>query len=175
MSVFGNGVMVLTSDLGLIIRKVVGCRIGFDAISLVSLRATIKTKKGGKVCLGRKTAISPNTEISATEGVVSLGNNCFVNRNCMIVAHEKIIIGDGTTIGPGVYIYDHDHDGKGGFISLPITIEKNVWIGAGTIILKGTHIEEGAVIAAGSIVSGHVCKDTLLIQKRVSAMLDKHK
>ena len=92
----------------------------------------------------------------------------------MIVAHELISIGERTTVGPNVLIYDHDHafgakkmDSETKFITAPIEIGRNVWIGAGTIILKGVKIGDNAVIAAGSIVTKNVEKNTTLIQPRL--------
>ena len=89
-----------------------------------------------------------------------IGNSCFINRNCMIVAHEKIEIGDGTTIGPNVCIYDHDHDGEGGYKTKPVIIGKNVWIGAGCILLKGINIGDNAVKGAGTIVTTSIPSET---------------
>lgn len=107
-----------------------------------------------------------NTELSANGGIVFLGNNCFVNKNCMIVAHEKIQIGNGVAIGPNTVIYDHDHDGNGGFISKPVRIEDGVWIGAGAIILKGVNIGRNATVAAGTVVTKDVPANSICYSKR---------
>jgi acetyltransferase-like isoleucine patch superfamily enzyme len=40
--------------------------------------------------------------------------------------------------------------------SSAVTIGSNVFIGARAIILKGTHIGDGAVVGAGSVVTGDV-------------------
>lgn len=49
-------------------------------------------------------------------------------------------------------------DKRGGQLKpLPIVIKDGCWIGANVTILPGTIIEEGCVIAAGSVVKG-VCK-----------------
>ena len=79
-----------------------------------------------------------------------------------MVALDNIHIGSNTLIGPGVLIFDHDHDfekdknsgTKNGrhFVTKPIRIESDVWIGGNSVILKGVTIGKGAVIAAGSIV-----------------------
>src|SRR5699024_1042177 len=37
-----------------------------------------------------------------------------------------------------------------------IIVENDVWIGANAVILSGSHISTGAVVAAGSIVTGYV-------------------
>lgn len=161
-----NAWSVIISDLFLALRRIVGCHISFHVVSLVSHLASLKTRNGGRIELGKKTAIRNNTELSANGGIVVLGNNCFVNKNCMIVAHEKIQIGNGVTIGPNTVIYDHDHNGNGGFISKPVNIEDGVWIGAGAIILKGVNIGRNATVAAGTVVTKDVPVNSICYAKR---------
>ena len=52
------------------------------------------------------------------------------------------------------------------YICAPVTIGKNVWIGAGTIILKGSAIEDNCIIAAGSVVKGIIPEGSVFMQKR---------
>ncbi|RHN21877.1 DapH/DapD/GlmU-related protein [Collinsella sp. AF31-11] len=47
-------------------------------------------------------------------------------------------------------------------------IGENCWIGAGTIILRGTKIEANSVVAAGSIVKGEFLSDFLILQRRTT-------
>jgi len=91
-----------------------------------------------------------------------------------LVAHEYTFIGEGAMIGRSVSIGaytmlgpcvmclgdDHRYDMPGvpaifsGRPSLrPIVIGRDVWIGARSIILSGVEIGDGAVVAAGSVVS----------------------
>lgn len=111
---------VITSNLFLMMRKVIGCRVKFNLISIVSPLATLKTSKKGEILLDSKVAIKAGTEISATYGNIQIGKNCFVNRDCAIVSHEGIILKDNVTIGPGTYIYDHDHDGGVGLLQVKL-------------------------------------------------------
>lgn len=123
--------------------------------------------------IGDRVSIRDNCEIHADYGgKIILGNGVFANRNVSIVSHEKIVIGDGTTIGPNTCIYDHNHSPEGGFISKPIIIGKHVWIGANTVVLKGVEIGDNAVIAAGSVVTNSVPSGRTLIQKRNSELID---
>lgn len=78
-------------------------------------------------------------------------------------------------MSPNVQIYDHDHDFRteggvkaGKYRTESIEIGSNVWIGANSVILKGSRIGDNAVIAAGSIVKGEVPSGTVLIQKRIN-------
>ena len=47
-----------------------------------------------------------------------------------------------------------------------IIIGRNVWIGANTVILRGTTIGDNAVIAAGSVLKGDVAPNTVFLNKR---------
>ncbi len=106
------------------------------------------------------------TRLAAFKGAeIQIGKNTFINGS-RIAAKNKIIIGDNIHIAPEVIIMDSDfhdtqkHDEEGQ--SSPIVIENNVWIATRAMILKGVHIGEGAVIAAGSIVTKNVEPYTLV-------------
>lgn len=75
------------------------------------------------------------------------------------VKDAKIIIGSNVRIGPGVSFIGAAHCHR--FLDLPdtggsIVVEQNVWIGANSTILQGVMLGEGAVIAAGSVVTKDV-------------------
>ena len=82
----------------------------------------------------------------------------FINENVQIVCAENISIGEGCNIGRDVIIRDYDGHliDPEQPISAPVRIGDHVWIGQRAIILKGVTIGDGAVIAAGSIVTGDV-------------------
>ena len=128
----------------------------------------------GRILLGKGVLIASNSVLSATGGGrLSLGKMVGVNRNSMIMCHNNVSIGDNTIMGPGVYIYDHDHvfDSTNGvrrneYVTAPISIGKNCWIGANTVILRGTTIGDNCLIAAGSVVKGYIEAGTILVQKR---------
>lgn len=101
---------------------------------------------------------------------LSIGSHCFFNNNTSITCHEGITIGENCKFGNNLVIVDHDHNyEKGqGFVSCPITIGNNVWIGANVVILRGTQIGDNCVIAAGSIVKDSIPSNTLYYQERTS-------
>ena len=90
----------------------------------------------------------------------------FCNADTKIRCKNHIIIGEGATISHNVTIEDFDghqlyHVDENGEktpvpISAPIVIGDHVWIGAKATILKGVTIGDGAVIAAGSVVTRDV-------------------
>jgi acetyltransferase-like isoleucine patch superfamily enzyme len=92
---------------------------------------------------------------------VSIGDNVAINRGCRIyasyqVADAEIIIDDRVVFGPDVKLLGAGHDYE--TIDLrdtaaTIHVCSHVWIGAGSIILPGVTVGEGAIVGAGSIVS----------------------
>jgi maltose O-acetyltransferase len=93
---------------------------------------------------------------------IYLGDNVFLNFNCVILDVASVGIGAGTQIGPAVQIYTADHprdpvERRTGLeFGRPITIGRNVWIGGCAIILPGVTIGDDAVIGAGSVVTRDV-------------------
>ena len=91
---------------------------------------------------------------------ISIGNNSGIGRDSYISASDKVIIGENVMIGPGLYLYTANHLtelGKPmieqGMITSPVIIGDDVWIGSRVTILPGVSIGNGAVIAAGSVVT----------------------
>lgn len=127
----------------------------------VALDTKIRIGNNGKMKLGSFSSES-NVHLTAWGGQLEIGNGCSFNRNDIIIARKNTRIGKGTLLGPNVCIYDHDHAfGTEGIIKDEMTygaisIGNNVWIGAGTIILKNTTIGDNCVIGAGCVVSGEI-------------------
>lgn len=91
--------------------------------------------------------------------VTYLGNQAYVNFNLTLVDDTYIHIGDCVMIGPNVTIATAAHpiDPElrltAAQFNIPVNIGRNVWIGAGSVILPGVTIGENSVIGAGSIVT----------------------
>ena len=127
--------------------------------------------KKSKINIGKFVFIRKNTTIRIDdESTLDIGDYVFMNDNCNINCANKMSIGSYTKIAPNVSINDHDHNYKGveggNLIKGEVIIGKNVWIGSNSVILRGTVIEDNAVVAAGSVVKGHVPKDSLFLNKR---------
>lgn len=90
---------------------------------------------------------------------VHFGSHVYVNFNLTLVDDTHIYVGDYTMIGPNVVLATAGHPilpelrEKAAQYNLPIHIGKNVWIGAGVIVLPGVIIGDNSVIGAGSIVT----------------------
>ncbi len=141
-----------------------GRKLKSGQVQLISPKTSIEIEKNGQVIFNGRIHSENNALISVKDGGELICGNLYINRNSMIVCRENISIGDGTTIGPNVVIYDHDHDIKtvGKLKKEKVVIGKNVWIGSGAIILKGVTIGDNAVVAAGTVVSKDVPENTLV-------------
>jgi Acetyltransferase (isoleucine patch superfamily) len=98
---------------------------------------------------------------------ISIGKNVFINQNCTFYDLGGLDIGDDVMIGPNVSIITTGHplepsQRRAITIGKPIVIERNVWIAAGAIIIGGVTIGENSVVAAGSVVTKDIPKNTLV-------------
>jgi galactoside O-acetyltransferase len=93
---------------------------------------------------------------------VEVGENLFINYNCVILDEAKVTFGDNIFIGPGCGFYTAEHPlpvaqrNEGLEYAYPITVGNNVWIGAQVVVLSGVNIGENTVIGAGSVVTKDV-------------------
>ena len=119
----------------------------------------------------RPTVINYNVEIG--EGTIIgpfcvISNNAKIGKNCHILYHVTIckdaVIGDNCFLGPKVTLLNDKHPPTK--ISEPPTIEDDVVIGAGCIIMPDVTIHEGARIGAGTLVTKDIPKDTLTYDRR---------
>ncbi len=98
---------------------------------------------------------------------IHVGDNFYAGYNCTMLDYAEIRIGDNCLIGPNVGIYTTGHDirpedrYKTGY-ARPITIGNNVWIGGHSCIMPGVIIGDGAIVAAGSVVTRNVASRTVV-------------
>lgn len=97
---------------------------------------------------------------------ITIGNHVFFNSGCNFQDQGGITIDDGALIGHNVVLATLNHcmipEQRANLEPAPIHIGKNVWIGANAIVLPGVTIGDGAVIAAGAIVTKDVPANTIV-------------
>lgn len=117
---------------------------------------------------GENVVIDSGCEFFGYENI-TIGNDVYINVNAVFMTTEsEIIIGSHVMMGANVCIVTGDHrtDVVGRYMmdvteklpgnDLPVIIEDDVWIGSGSIILKGVTLGRGCVIGAGSVVTKDV-------------------
>lgn len=97
---------------------------------------------------------------------IKFGKNVFLNSGCRFQDQGGITIGDYALIGHNVVLATLNHDfdpaNRGNMHPAPITIGKHVWIGANATVCPGVTIGDGAIVAAGSVVTRDVPENTLV-------------
>jgi maltose O-acetyltransferase len=99
---------------------------------------------------------------------IRVGNNISIHDFTHIWGVGGVEIGDNTMIACHVVISSltHDKDAplyRGTLIKAPVKIGKNVWVGAGAIILPGVIIGDDAIIGAGAVVTRNVQSGSIVV------------
>ncbi len=109
--------------------------------------------------VGEGTFIQPPYYANWGGANVHLGSDVYANFNLTLVDDGHIYIGDKTMIGPNVTIATAGHPilpslrEKAMQYNIDVHIGRNVWIGAGSVILPGITVGDNSVIGAGSVVT----------------------
>jgi len=122
--------------------------------------------------IGKNTTFGRGTVFWAPNKI-NIGNNVYIGKYCTIQA--DIEIGNDVIVANNVGLigrYDHDYSkigvnikdapwiGSANYkfkgVNQKITINNDVWVGFGAILLTGIEIGRGAIIAAGSVVTRDV-------------------
>jgi acetyltransferase-like isoleucine patch superfamily enzyme len=164
----------------IILRYLYGSKISFGKnLRILGDFPIFKIPKNGIIEFGenvvlnsdfKKSNTSLTTKVKFVTGIngeIIIGNNCDFNGTCF-VAYDKIVVGGycqfaSSTLISGTDFHSVDPEirllqMKGSKIKhesvhkKQITIGNNVWVGWGSIILKGVSVGDNSVIAAGSVV-----------------------
>jgi acetyltransferase-like isoleucine patch superfamily enzyme len=99
-------------------------------------------------------------DVTAKYGSLMIGSGTYVGQFSVICARQAITIGADCLIAEHVTIRDQDHDfggarptSRNGFVTEPIRIGNNVWLGAKVTVLKGVTIGDNVVVGANSVVT----------------------
>ena len=109
--------------------------------------------------VGKNCYIQPPFYANWGGAPVYLGDNVYANFSLTLVDDANIYIGDNVMLAPNVTIATAGHPvnvelrSKLMQFNADVHIEKNVWVGAGAVILPGVTIGENSVIGAGSVVT----------------------
>ena len=163
---YRNSIIVLEEDA-----KVYVCNddleLGCDKLKGSRKETLVRLRRGAAWCSNGGSKISYGCTLELLPEAV-LDNHYFtMNSNSTMVIAQKITLGNDVMIARNVLIYDSDFhqikDMNGVLInpSKSILIGDHVWIGAGTLILKGGIIGDDCMIAAHSVVYGQVRPCTL--------------
>lgn len=148
-------------------------RLRARVLSLRGARVGAKTSLGARcivdrprgVTLGERVLLEAEVYMKLVDDAAALeiGSRTFVGRGVEFDVMERISIGEHTLIAPRCFITDHSHGVAAGLrinqqpcLAAPVVIGSDVWLGAGTVVLPGVRIGDGAVVGANSVVTEDV-------------------
>ena len=150
----------------------------FHGIQRFSPNTEVIIAEQGTLYLGKRVRAHRRSRLSVSgNGLLKIGSNTALGNGVSITCMGKITIGEGVQIGPDTKIYDHDHDYRapGGvkaekFLTSPVEIGDNTWIGCNVVILRGTTIGKNCIVAAGSVLKGSYPDNSVIVQKRQTSV-----
>ena len=162
------------------LRRPVNCSVARSASVSIEKRFlfNIPWNDRNKSCLGNL-IIGQNAKLIIGDVKIYTGSSLsvdgkftmrsgYINSNCKIFCREEITIGENVVIAPEVIIRDSDQhivideNGMEKPKTSSIHIGNHVWIGTRAMILKGVHIGDNAIIAAGAVVTRDVPNNCLV-------------
>jgi acetyltransferase-like isoleucine patch superfamily enzyme len=114
-----------------------------------------------RVKISRSSYLGRGQEITGyhTGASLRIGNNTIINRNCYLDGRAGITVGNNVNISFGTTIITLQHDYNSPDFACKagsVIINDYAWIGAKAMIMPGVTIGEGAVVAAGAVVTRDV-------------------
>ena len=114
----------------------------------------------------QSTSICPPFHCDHGTGII-LGENVFMNYDCIMLDGGYIRIGKHTLIGPHCQFYTPQHPmdyverREEKETAYPITIGEDCWLGGNVVVCPGVTIGNRCIIAAGSVVTKDIPDDSL--------------
>ncbi len=144
---FGKGAKIKSNDILV---------LGDDSIKY-KVRPSLIRIDDNATLINDSSSIYYGADIILFKGSTLKIGNSFINSNCKIRCHQSITIGDDCAISHDFTVMDSNaHSLNSDKKTLPVEIKNHVWIGTRVTILSGVTVGEGAVIAAGSVVTKDV-------------------
>lgn len=137
------------------------------------ITGTGKIELGSNIRLSGHLGLRFNNKCNP-EPTFIVGNHTFIGHGTSCNIAEKISIGNHVLIAGNTTIIDNDghpmdhmkrrtNDPVSKDQIHPVTIEDDVWIGSGAIVLKGVTIGARSIIGTGSVVTSDVPPDSIVV------------
>lgn len=88
-----------------------------------------------------------------------LGRRVVLSEGVVLDARDRITVGDDCRLSAQCQLQTGSLEEQGRprrHRSAPVVLGENVWIAAGAIVLPGVHVGDGAIVAAGAVVTRDV-------------------
>ncbi len=153
--------------------------ISVDPAAIIYPSAAMSVYRDGGISIGRGSHIRGSLEVQRTGGRIEIGNDCYVGNNSRIWAAGGggVFVGDRVLIAHNVNIFDNDthptnaverrrdaelifasgtREDFSSLVVRAVRVGDDAWIGCNACVMKGVTIGNGAIVAAGSVVTKDV-------------------
>lgn len=147
----------------LLLRSRYGRRFSAAKSSVVLKPSRIRIENGGSIKLEPGAVIERGARIVA-RARLEVGEQSYVGESATLIAFAPLKIGKRVLIGERTSVHTEDHGphwNRDLFCVGAVTIEDDVWIGAGVVVLKAVSIGARSTIGANSVVNRDVQSDVL--------------
>ena len=106
--------------------------------------------------IGEGTVWKPGVRVKFPWRLI-VGDHSWIGEDVWIDNLAQVEIADHVCISQGAYLCTGNHDWSRetfDLITTPIFISRGAWVGAKALLAPGACIQEGCVVAAGSVASG---------------------
>lgn len=166
-------------NIDYLIQRLIGratCQLAREA--KLSRTARIRNISGNssKIAIGKHSHIQGELLVFPHGGRIAIGDWCYIGEGSRIWSAASIVMGDRVLVAHSANIFDnlthplkaserHQQarqiltEGHPREVSLgeqPVTIHDDAWIGAGAFVLRGVTLGQGAIVAAGAVVTKDV-------------------
>ena len=139
-------------------------RLNADTYSSININGKLVLKGDGFHAFGVGTKLN-----IWKDGILTVGNNFTCSARNIISCSCAITIGDDNMWSYDNVVMDtdahqiYDENGKIMNYNKPVVFGNHIWLGCRNIILKGSHIANGCMVASGSLINGKYSEDNCVI------------
>ena len=117
-----------------------------------------------RLVLGRWVHLGDGNRLLVNEGTLRIGDKTVLGLDNTVACYLDVDIGPRTLVADWVYVCDFDHRTEDitvpikdqGIVKSPVRVAGDCWMGTKVTVLRGADIGTGTVLAANSVVRGHV-------------------
>lgn len=144
--------------------------VRFGRRVIVGRRSAVLCDRASELSIGDDTYVGPDVMIATYEGKIRIGNRVGINPYSILYGHGGLVIGDDVLIAAHTVIIPANHNFSRRDIPINtqgesrkgVTIGNDVWLGARVTVLDGVTIGQGAIVAAGAVVTQDVAPYTIV-------------
>lgn len=182
ISIIRSAVRSARRRLGRTASPPAGAAIHPEAVIYETARLQFQGRPETDIAVGRRSHIRGELLLFGHGGRIRIGDYCYVGEgtriwsSCDITVGDRVLISHLCTVmdnlthplGPSARhaqfraIIEHGHPARLDLGERPVRIEDDALVGCQSVILRGVTIGRGAIVGAGSVVTGDVPAYTIV-------------